>query len=513
MKNFGSNRLFAKVDDILNNTQYNNDYKFDTKDWGTGDGTYLKKDLYYTNNYKDKINEILEECSKAEGAMRNIDNGELLCDSNDMTNKNSYLIKYIESTNNITKYFNDEITKIGNLLVIKDKQNYTRIFSHEKRIILEKLNNISQDLNNYQTDFLEYVYDHISDYKKWAHILVTIFYALLLAITLVNCFLLWAYSYFKQQQMLAIIMHIFWNFLKYFSFSFFLFGAAFGVLYKYSRDLIGCNMFLFSVNNLGEDVETYLLPNKESKEFLNFCINEEENNYLKTLDLSITKIFVDLNTNLNNMKNTFEINNLNDFSEFKKNYTTYTVGNTKFFRSLQDNDDPEDTYEPQIYGSLNFSAVGKEFQEMLKKMYQKFYNNSLRFLQEEKNITKDIEEFGEIISIFDCGFLKNEIRILYHTFYELSIESRILCALCCSIGFFGEIAVLFILLVMYHYNKAQFKELSDSQPFPKNKNNRNFDQESQNEFMSKSRPKNILEKNKELDKKFDKELDNDYNFN
>jgi hypothetical protein len=62
-------------------------------------------------------------------------------------------------------------------------------------------------------------------------------------------------------------MHIAWNILKFFSFSFFMFGAAFGALYLCSRDLIGYNQYLFTTN-LEDTANTALLPNKAAKAFL-----------------------------------------------------------------------------------------------------------------------------------------------------------------------------------------------------------------------------------------------------
>ena len=95
-----------------------------------------------------------------------------------------------------------------------------------------------------------------------------------------------------------------------------------------------------------------------------------------------------------------------------------------------------------------------------------------------------------------------EIQILYDSLYELSIESRISCALCCCIGFFIEFSVAFYLLVVYHYNNIEFRGDNDTQKsFPKNRN-RKFDLDSQNEFMDKSRPPNLKKNNKKLDLEF-----------
>ena len=491
-----SSKLFEKFEDMLDNKKYNNEFVLG-ESWEKGDGIYLSNYINYTKNFKDELYKIIDKCSNAEGAIRN-EIGDLLCDSTDMKNQNSYLIKYIDDINRITHYFYNEIIILENFLSTKDKKNYIESYEKEKTITINKLGNISQDLNNYETEFLSEVDFYVNGCKKWGYILITIFYSLLLIVALFSCFLLWAYSFFKQQKIIVILMHISWNFLKYFSFSFFIFGAAFGVSYKISRDLIGYNMFLFSNENLSNNVKTYLLPTGESKEFLRFCFNDEDSNYMKKIDLSMTNLIVNLDTNLKEIKHNFQINNQNNFEEFKKSFKCYTIANTKLAK-LEEMDNNEGNSDI-IIEDLSFFKAGTEFQNMINYMYNKFYQlQTKRFLQNNDNITKDIEELGIEVSSFDCGFLKNELQILYDTLYELSIESRISCAICCCIGFFGEISVLFYLLVMYHYNNEQFKDGDDNFRL---RQRRKYDQESQDEFMNKNRPSHIRENNKRLDFEF-----------
>lgn len=496
-----NNELFKKIEDILNNNY--GDKKIDFNDgtnWTLGNGTYLEN-IRYTAEFVDNINELLNNCSKEKAAVRDIETGELICDSNDMKNKNSYLIRYIDNITNITKYFHDEIISLGNFIENKGKKGYIKTFEQEKKIIMNKFTSISADLNNYKNDFLKKVYDYINPSKNWGYYLVTIFYSILLVISLVCCVLLWLDTIIKNQKIIMLLMHIFWNILKYFSFSFFILGAAYGILFKFARDLIGYNKFLFSNNNLAPDVKTYLLPNGTSKEFLRFCINDENNNYLENIDLSISKILLNLTTNLKQMKNTFERYDPNDFKDFKKNFTCYKVINYQMIRKLQDDDNDDISDIPSSDTILlNFSFAGNAFKEMLNKMNAIIYqiNGGLRFLENEKNITRDIEDFEQKLSLFNCGYLKSEIQILYDSLYELSIESRILCALCCCIGFFGEISVLFYLLVMYHYDKEKFRE-RDSIVLVRKKRLQNDEQESKNEFKSKENPNYIKENNKRLD--------------
>ena len=126
---------------------------------------------------------------------------------------------------------------------------------------------------------------------------------------------------------------------------------------------------------------------------------------------------------------------------------------------------------------------------------------SLRNL-ESGNILEEIDKLGETVEKFNCSYLKKEIEILYDSLYELSIESRISCALCSCIAFFAEFSVLFYLLVLYHYNNNLFKDENETQTSIHKTKNRKFDLESQNEFMDKSRPAKMKQNNKKLDIEF-----------
>ena len=133
---------------------------------------------------------------------------------------------------------------------------------------------------------------------------------------------------------------------------------------------------------------------------------------------------------------------------------------------------------------------------------------TLRNLEQDNNeFIKDLEELGGYIENYNCNYLKNEVQILYDALYEASIESRISCALCCCIGFFGELSIIFYLLVMYHYNNEQFNEgiINNSKSIKREKKPK-FDMESQNEFMDKTRPANIKKNNKKLDLEFNFKL-------
>ena len=465
----------------------------------------LDSDVYYEINFKNVLmEEILQKCHTQYGGSLIDTNGELICDSS-LEAHNSFVYGYINEINRITKYFSDEVSQIKDF--IKDYQNNTKRKSYEGELnIMENiLSNISDGLTIYKNGFLEDAHHYIDIYKVFGYILVTIFYSILLVIVIGSCFLLWAYSYFKEQRIIYTLMHVAWNILKFFSFLFFMFGAAFGAAYLVSRDLIGYNQFLFSDLNLAPNATTYLLPGGKIKEFLRYCINEKDSNYINNFDIPTIVLLKNLT---HNMKMGKYINKNYDWNNLTVIKDCYYVINENLRNMDEPEEDSPDKTDDEILIPLDFTKVGKAVKEMINDFHKKLYpeNGNLRLFQEESGketkIIDKIDELGKTIEKLNCGYLKNEIQILYDSLYELSIESRISCALCCCIGFFIEFSIAFYLLVLYHYNNLEFRDDNDTQKsFPKNRN-RKFDLDSQNEFMDKSRPPNLKRNNKKLDLEF-----------
>ena len=474
-------------------------FNFSENKWNEGNKTLLlDPKVYYKQSFQDQLeNDIIKKCIQYPGSIRDL-KGELICDSN-LTDHNSFIYEYINEVTRITKYFSDEVNQIKDFINPNKRKQREKSYGNEVNVANNTLKNISDDLNNYKTVFLDKADYYIEVSKICGYILVTIYYSILLAIVVCSCFLLWAYSYFKEQRLIYTFMHVAWNILKFFSFSFFMFGAAFGALYLVSRDLIGYNQFLFN-DNLASNATTYLLPNGASKEFLRYCINEEDSNYINNFELPTILLLKDLYNNMNKGKNINEKNY--NFTKLSEKITCYYV----FSEDLRNIEEVTDTEQIIDTFELDFSEVGNKVKEMINEIHNELYPDSnLRILQKKESKIKIINEIGELgktIDKLNCGFLKTEIQILYDSLYGLSIESRISCVLCCCIGFFLEFSIAFYLLVLYHYNNNEFKDDNDTQKsFPKNRN-RKFDLDSQNEFMDKSRPPNMKKNNRKLDLEF-----------
>ena len=476
--------------------KYSSPFNFKAKNWHNEFQSPLDPKVYYKERFVEKLEkEIFDKCKEFPGSLRDL-NGDLICDS-DLVVDNSLVSIYINNITKITKYFSDEVNKIDAFINKRTKKKREKGYAQELNKTNEILNEIYSGLNNYKTDFLEKKANYyIKVSNICGYILVTIYYSILLTIVLCSCFLLWAYSYFKEQKLIYTFMHVAWNILKFFSFSFFMFGAAFGALYLVSRDLIGYNQFLFS-DNLAQNTTTRLLPNGKAKEFLRYCINEENSNYINNFEMPTIVFLKNLYFNMKNGKDVKEKYAFKDLYVVRECY--YIINEN--LRNIEE--DSTDLPDETIF--LNFTDVGLAVKEMINKIYEALYNNktsNLRLLPDEKNIIPEIEKIGDTIEQLNCTYLKNEMQILYDSLYELSIESRISCILCCCIGFFLEFSIAFYLLVLYHYNNNDFKDDNDTQKsFPKNRN-RKFDLDSQNEFMDKSRPPNMKKNNRKLDLEF-----------
>ena len=281
--------IIDKFEDFLiNKKKYDLPFDFDKdSEWQKGNVTPLDEGVYYTKNFINNLTEkILNNCKPQENSgisLRDL-NGELICDSNNLEEPNSMVYRYINEVTRITKYFSDEVKQIKEFIEKKEKRENS--YGKELNITNNTLENISEGLISYKTEFLEKeAYYYIKVSNTCGYILVTIYYSIILAIVVCSCFLLWAYSYFKEQRLIYTFMHVSWNILKFFSFSFFMFGAAFGALYLVSRDLIGYNQFLFSDLYLSPNVTNRFISNTATKEFLRYCINEENSNYINNFEM------------------------------------------------------------------------------------------------------------------------------------------------------------------------------------------------------------------------------------
>jgi hypothetical protein len=473
---------------VNNNHHMDSDVENEYKGWNVSGQFCLNETVKYPEDYIIEIEKIYKDCKDRNSQIYRNEDSKLIYDNSIECNKDSFYCEYINEATRICKYFYDVFEQ--NTEFMKRERENREINKIQINQVENELKNISADLDNYQTNFLDKVHYYIKISNIFGYIVVLVYYSIVGAIVLCSCFFLWAYSYFKEQKIIYTLMHVAWNILKFFSFSFFLFGAAFGSLYLCARDLIGYNKYIFTTN-LEENVDTKFLPTNEAKVFLGFCMkNTSDNNYINKLNMPFIKNYI--SGFFNNLKEEKYIAENYDFSPLNQSYSCYSSIN----RRLQDIEDTTDGY---LVFPISFIGAGNILRDKIKELYNIISKKKRLRILEKSDIIRDLNLLMEQIETLNCGFLKNELQILFNSLYDLSIDSRISCALCCCIGFFIEVSVNFYLLVIYHYNNTEFKEGNGNKGHFRINQGRNFDLESQNEFMDKSKPPNMQTKNKKLD--------------
>ena len=258
------------------------------------------------------------------------------------------------------------------------------------------------DFDTMKSEFLEKYYHYAKILRGWGKVLTMIYFSLLLIAVVFSGVSMMFYACLKRQGYLPTFMHILWNIIRFFMFSFFFYGAAYGMCYLALRDAIAFIKFVFGKENL-ELPEPKLLPKGKGNEFLQKCLIGENHDIKDWFDPVLVQ-------NLEDFFNSFA-----KLQEIVKDKS-----------GLQERQD--------IYDAINLKTNFQEKDKLLNRAKRK----------------------GGLFGSFDCSYFKNDLNILYNALYDFSVESRILCALSCCIGFFGAVFVYFFLLVMHHYNNELF---------------------------------------------------------
>ena len=286
---------------------------------------------------------------------------------------------------------------------------YAKIINSIKQLSLFNGNTegptFDNSFTNIKSDFLDdHFYYYTKTLKACLKILAMIYYSFLLtAITAAGVSMMF-YACLKRQGYLLTFMHVLWNIIRFFMFSFFLYGTAYGIGFLAIRDSIAYLMYVFGNENLELD-EPKLIGG--GKNFFRKCLLSDNSNLKSEFDQiyasSLNDFFYNYYEIINNGTDYGEISTKLD--TLKKNY-----GKDSIFDSL-------------------VNRAGKD---------------------------------GGLFGSFDCGFLKSNLNLLYTALYDASVESRILCAVSLCSAFFGAVAVYFFLLVMHHYNNELFFDTGKS---------------------------------------------------
>ena len=120
-----------------------------------------------------------------------------------------------------------------------------------------------------------------------------IYFCLLLITVTFAGFSMIFYVCLINQGYLSTFMHVLWNIIRFFNFSFFFYGAAYGMCYLALRDAVSYVMYVFGNDNLSLNNNSFLIPENEGKEFLNFCLIGINNNFKTKINDILTSSLED----------------------------------------------------------------------------------------------------------------------------------------------------------------------------------------------------------------------------
>ena len=326
------------------------------------------------------------------------------------SNSNENCYKAINYTLPLSTRYGKILDSYHKLLFLND--NFTTLNS--------EIQSMGSSFSDLKSLFLSKFYYYARIANGWGRVLTMVYFCLLLIAVTFAGFSMMFYVCLRNQGYLAIFMHVLWNIIRFFIFSFFFYGAAYGMCYLALRDAVAYVMFIFGNDNLNAGTSK-LVPNGDGKIFLRTCLINNDTNFKNKVNDILTSSLEDY------FKNTYELkvllNNINayrlDDGAFKAQYDFINLIKNRF---------------------NNGTLINKTFDDL-----------------DEIAIRQ-----GGLFGPFDCSFLKSDLAMMYRTLYDLSVEARILCALSCCIGFFGVIAVYFFLLVMHHYNMDLFFDSGQS---------------------------------------------------
>ena len=110
------------------------------------------------------------------------------------------------------------------------KANY-KSFKDDLSNLSSKLGSIKTDFEILKTKFIDEFYYFARIAKGWGRILTTIYFSILLSVTTFACVSMMFYACLRRHGYLSTFMHVLWNIIRFFIFSFFFYGGAYGMCY------------------------------------------------------------------------------------------------------------------------------------------------------------------------------------------------------------------------------------------------------------------------------------------
>ena len=320
-------------------------------------------------------------------------------------NKGDYCIDQ-EPYNKIYNKFSSSLVLLNDIII--QQKEITKLNEYFK-------NDINK-FDNLKNKFLEECYYYGDRLFYCMKVLAMIYYCLfLITITFAGITMMF-YACLKRQGYLITIMHVLWNTIRFFMFSLFIFGAAYGIFDLVLKDSIWVVKKLFIEKEL-KNLKG-LIPT-EFFEIFQYC-QEKDSNLAKGI-ISEDKLISELQNLFYTYKELKDILNKKKEEEAPKDTETESDEYKKINAMLANLED--------FCNNANFDC-----DDLATKAYDK----------------------GGIFGYYECGFLQNDLNMACRAIYDLSKESKILSALSLTSAFFGAVAIYFYLLVMHHYNNELF---------------------------------------------------------
>ena len=173
---------------------------------------------------------------------------------------------------------------------------------------------------------MEFFHDKEDTLKNSLNILAMIYFCFFLIAVVSAGISMMFYACLKRQGYLITLMHVLWNIIRFFIFSFFLFGTAYGIIFIIFGDLIGVMRMIFEqlpednqVTKILKECLSFPNPTYIEKEVQpvpknNIFLNDTNKNFVKTCFVEEINCNIETLTNYNKICNNLKDEKFFDFN-------------------------------------------------------------------------------------------------------------------------------------------------------------------------------------------------------
>ena len=155
---------------------------------------------------------------------------------------------------------------------------------------------INSAMESYKSKFIEEIELYIHVGRGIGKILPLIYFSILLIVAVGSIMLLIIYycNCFNSvnQNFYILPMHIAWNMIYFFVFSFFMFGFGYGGIFLLARDSTGLINHIFSKVNVESSDDQSIIFESSTKQFINYCLYSHNDFFSQTLNNNIPNDFI-----------------------------------------------------------------------------------------------------------------------------------------------------------------------------------------------------------------------------